>query len=87
VLIKYGASVDKANSKGETPLIRAVQMSDLDSVRLLVTGGANPDKRDALAGMSARDYAKRDSRVAAITSELDKVKPAAPKAKVQGPGL
>ena len=86
-LLKSGASVDKANSKGETPLIRAVQMGDLLSVRLLITAGANPDKRDNLAGMTARDYAKRDTRVAAITAELDKVKAASPKAGVQGPGL
>src|SRR3546814_11581639 len=61
-LLTYNAQVDKANGSGETPLIRAVQLRDVGLVRLLVAQGANPDRRDTIAGMSARDYAQRDNR-------------------------
>src|SRR3546814_12532666 len=60
-LLTYNAQVDKANGSGETPLIRAVQLRDVGLVRLLVAQGANPDRRDTIAGMSARDYAQRDN--------------------------
>lgn len=85
-LIIGGALVDKTNSSGETPLIRAVQLRDLPMIRLLVNKGANPEKRDTLAGMSARDYAIRDGRSQTIIHILDsaKKKPAASGA-VQGP--
>ena len=44
---------------------------------LLVLRGANPDKADHVAGMSARDYAKRDDRTGQLLSILD-AKPDAP---------
>ncbi|WP_443021474.1 ankyrin repeat domain-containing protein [Sphingobium sp. AntQ-1] len=85
-LLAYKAQVDKGNDSGETPLIRAVQLRDVGLVRLLVAQGANPEKRDTLAGMSARDYAKRDGRTPGLTEALDAAKPAAaPKGPVQGP--
>ena len=85
LLLAGGATVDKANDRGETPLIRAVQLRDLPMVRLLVANGANPDKVDSLAGMSARDYAKRDSRGPAILTALDASKPAQAASEVEGP--
>ncbi|GLS99655.1 hypothetical protein GCM10007897_10370 [Sphingobium jiangsuense] len=91
VLLDNGAQVDKANDSGETPLIRAVQLRDLPLIRLLVSKGANPDKADTLAGMTARDYARRDGRSQAILDILDSGKPAAGSAAtrksgpVQGP--
>ncbi|MBK5264249.1 MAG: ankyrin repeat domain-containing protein [Alphaproteobacteria bacterium] len=86
LLLATGAQVDKANDKGETPLIRAVQLRDLLMVRLLISGGANSEKADTLAGMSARDYAKRDSRSPALLAALDTPKPAQDvKAEVEGP--
>lgn len=78
-LLQRRAQVDLANSSGETPLIRAVQLRDPAMVRLLLLAGANPDKTDSIAGMSARDYAKRDNRGVAILKLLEtpRVKPAA----------
>lgn len=85
-LLSYKAQVDKVNGSGETPLIRAVQLRDVSLVRLLVAQGANPEKRDTIAGMSARDYAERDSRTPGLTEALDAAKTtAAPKGPVQGP--
>lgn len=85
-LLTYNALVDKANGSGETPLIRAVQLRDLGLVRLLVAQGANPDKRDTIAGMSARDYAQRDGRTPGLVEALSAAKTtAAPKGPVQGP--
>jgi uncharacterized protein len=84
-LLKFKANVDLAGTGGETPLIRAVQMRDQTLVRLLLTNGANPDKADTAAGYSAREYAKRDPRGAAIIKIFDEVKPK-PKA-VAGPKL
>ncbi|WP_315762036.1 ankyrin repeat domain-containing protein [Sphingomonas sp. Y38-1Y] len=70
ILTRYKANVDAANSSGETPLIRAVQMRKFELARQLLAAGADPDKTDIAAGMSARDYAKRDTRSPAITKLL-----------------
>lgn len=61
-LLQMGAKVDGENKMGETPLIVAVQRRNVGLVKLYLSHGANPDKPDAAAGYSARDYAKRDSR-------------------------
>ena len=61
-LIGLGAKVDQPNRMGETPLIIAVQQRDLPMVRQLLDAGADPDRSDAAAGYSARDYATRDPR-------------------------
>lgn len=88
LLLEARAQVDKANDSGETPLIRAVQLHDLAMIRLLVKHGANPDKRDTLAGMSARDYATRDSRNQSVIDVLNSAKPqAATSRAVQGPSF
>lgn len=87
LLLGNGALVDKANDRGETPLIRAVQLRDLAMVRLLVANGANADKVDSLAGMSARDYAKRDTRSTTILEALDAAKPKQAAGEVQGPSF
>jgi uncharacterized protein len=81
-LIAGQASIDMANNSGETPLIKAVQVRDLGMVQFLIGNGANPNKPDTIAGMSARDYAQRDSRAAAILKALDAAKPKKP---VAGP--
>ncbi len=70
-LIANGARVDGLGARGETPLIIAVLSRRLDMVQLLMRNGANPDKADAAAGYSARDYATRDRRSAAILKALD----------------
>ena len=88
-LIDGKANVNATNNSGETALIVAVQRRDMVTVRLLLAAGANPKIADHIAGMSARDYAERDSRSAAILKLLDDAgKAKAPdKAQVAGPGL
>lgn len=83
-LLARRAGVDVSNSSGETPLIRAVQNRDIASVRLLLAAGANPNKPDNAAGLSAREYAKRDPRSSAILKEIVEAKPVSTK-PVQGP--
>lgn len=83
-LLSRRAGVDVTNSSGETPLIRAVQNRDIASVRLLLAAGANPNKPDNAAGLSAKDYATRDPRSSAILKEIVDAKPVVKK-PVQGP--
>ena len=78
-LVALGAKVDGANRMGETPLIIAVQQRELPIVRKLLEAGANPDKTDAAAGYSARDYAKRDMRSREILKMIEDRKPTAAK--------
>ena len=70
-LLDDKAPVDQTNRRGETALILAVQSKNAAVVRVLVRGGANPDKGDHIAGMSARDYAKRDDRSGQLLTLLD----------------
>jgi ankyrin repeat protein len=74
-LLESGAKVDLANRMGETPLIVAVQQRQLPIVRLLLSAGANPDKTDSAAGLSARDYAIRDNRSRDILNLIQAKKP------------
>jgi ankyrin repeat protein len=85
-LLRRRASVDLANSRGETPLIRAVQKRDLALVRLLLSRGANPNRTDSIAGYSALDYARQDSRAAGITKLLEEASKK-PAREVAGPKL
>jgi ankyrin repeat protein len=85
-LLDVGAQVDLANNRGETPLIVATQTHDLASVRVLLQYGANPKEQDHVAGLSALDYAQRDSRSGAILKMLQEAKPVAKK-QVSGPAL
>jgi ankyrin repeat protein len=82
MLLKRRAQVDATNGQGETALILAVQQRDLAMVRLLLAAGANPARTDRAAGMSALDYARRDTRAAVILKLLEDTKPAKP---VAGP--
>ncbi len=83
-LLARRAGVDVASANGETPLIRAVQNRDIASVRLLLAGGANPNKPDNAAGLSARQYAVRDSRAAGILKAIEESKPVVKK-EIAGP--
>jgi len=74
-LITRRATIDLPNAAGETPLIRAVQNRDIASVRLLLTAGANPNRPDNAAGLSAKDYATRDPRATAILKEITEARP------------
>ena len=85
ILIRYGGSVNLANSSGETPLIRAVQLRSVDLIRKLLEAGADPDKADVLAGKSARDYALEDKRYPAIGKMLADAPKKKANAAVAGP--
>jgi uncharacterized protein len=71
LLLQLGSKVDATNKMGETALILAVQQRQLEAVKLLLAKGANPDKKDAAAGYSARDYAKRDTRNREILAAIE----------------
>jgi ankyrin repeat protein len=86
LLIGQRANVNEANGRGETALILAVQNRDLAMVRQLVALGADPALKDSVIGMSARDYAVRDSRSPAMIKVLDEAKPVVKKS-VAGPKL
>ena len=81
-LLERGAAVDQNNSRGETALILAVQRRDSAMVRMLIARKANPDRADHVAGLSARDYARRDDRtgtmLALLDAKDDKAKPLGP---------
>ena len=74
-LLGMGAKVDEENKMGETALIVAVQRRQIPVVRALIAAGANPDKPDAAAGYSARDYAKRDNRTPELLRIIEAKKP------------
>jgi ankyrin repeat protein len=67
-LIARGNSVEVANSRGETPLMIAVLYERAQAVTLLLSRGANPDRKNA-KGISAREMA-RVRRSAAINRML-----------------
>lgn len=87
VLTQQKANVNLANASGETPLIRAVQLRNLEMARRLLNAGGNPDQRDVVAGLSARDYATRDTRSPALTKLLADAPKAGSSRRVAGPGL
>jgi ankyrin repeat protein len=80
-LIARKAKVDLPNRRGETPLMVAVQQRQKDLVRLFLDNGADPDRTDNVAGLSARDYAKRDTRSRDMLALIEGAKPAKPAAK------
>ncbi|MEO8176123.1 MAG: ankyrin repeat domain-containing protein [Sphingomicrobium sp.] len=74
-LIRLRVKIDSTNRMGETPLIVAVQQRQSEIVKLLLAAGANPDKADSAAGLTARDYAKRDNRTREIIKLIETKKP------------
>jgi len=58
-LVERRADLDQSNDTGETPLISAVHRRDTAMMRVLLKGGADPDRADN-SGRSARDYARLD---------------------------
>ena len=81
------ANVNATNSRGETPLVLAVQQHNEAIVRQLIEAGANPDIADSVVGMSARDYAERDSRGEHILELLDQADPQQQRGQQVGPTL
>lgn len=85
-LVAKKANVNLANSGGVTPLIRAVQVHDIEIVRTLLDAGADPDKADFGGGLTAREYARQEARypqIAKLLADAPKVKTRA----VAGPKL
>lgn len=74
-LLTAGAKVDAANRMGETALIVGVQQRRPHVVKALLDAGADPDKTDSAAGLSARDYAERDTRSRQILQLIEAKKP------------
>lgn len=75
LLLERRAQPDLASGLGETPLTAAVKANDAASAALLLRAGANPLKAETGSGLSARDYAQRDPRAAAILRAIDEAKP------------
>ena len=86
VLAAANANANLGNAGGETPLIRAVERRDLALVRAVLAAGGNPDQTDNVAGLSARDYARRDQRAGPILKLIEDTPRKAPRA-VAGPRL
>ena len=86
VLIAGKANPNLGNQSGVTPLIAAVQSRSIDMVRVLLAAKADPDQKDVMAGLSARDYADKDSRSGAI-AKLFADTPKRSNANVAGPRL
>lgn len=84
ILLRRGANVNLAGPSGETPLIRAVQNRDIAMVRILLAGGADANRPDNAAGLSARDYAARDPRAASILRAITDKRPVV-KREIAGP--
>ena len=74
-LLEAKAKVDASNRMGETALIIAVQQRDAVLVKRLLAARADPDKTDSAAGLSARDYAQRDTRSRQILQLIEARKP------------
>jgi hypothetical protein len=84
ILLDRRANPNLGNSRGETPLIFAVQRRDMPMVRLLLQHRADPNQTDHMSGNSAIDYARQDSRAAAILRILEGTRqPSAP--QIAGP--
>lgn len=71
-LIRYKADVNKTNRSGVTPLMIAVQLKNEPLVDYLMENGADPDVADYSAGLSARDYARRDNRNPELLAAIEK---------------
>lgn len=70
-LLARRANPNLGNRRGETPLIFAVQNRDVAMVRVLLAARANPNQTDHVAGSSAIDYARQDTRASQILRLLE----------------
>lgn len=86
ILIKGKANVNFVGDGGQTPLIKAVLRRDEEMIRALLEAGADPDRKDYLAGKSARDYANEDTRSSTLSRLFTDV-PVKTRRAVSGPTL
>jgi uncharacterized protein len=84
-LIRLKAQVNAQNRLGETALLKAVQVRDLELTKTLLDAGASPDMADN-SGTSPRSAAESDPRAANI-AKLFKDIPVKAMGKAQGPSL
>ncbi|WP_294329512.1 ankyrin repeat domain-containing protein [uncultured Sphingomonas sp.] len=86
-LIAKKANVNLANNGGVTPLIRAVLAHDSEVVKKLLDAGADPDRADFGGGLSAREYAARETRYPTIAKLLADAPKVGRAAAAAGPKL
>lgn len=70
ILVGSKARTDEANDAGETPLISAVHQRNTTLIKILLDGGADPDRADN-SGRSARDYALLDGKGSTLLEAIE----------------
>ena len=70
ILVDRKARTDESNDAGETPLISAVHQRNTALMKILLQGGADPDRADN-SGRSARDYALLDGKKNALIDTIE----------------
>jgi uncharacterized protein len=70
ILVSRKADLDQGNDAGETPLITAVHQRNTTLMRILLQGGADPDRADN-SGRSARDYARLDGENSVLAQTIE----------------
>ena len=68
-LVSQKADLNESNDTGETPLISAVHRRNTALMRILLEGGADPDRKDN-SGRSARDYALLEGKNSALVTAI-----------------
>ena len=86
ILITGKANPNFIGEGGQTPLIKAVLRRDEEMIRALLDAGADADRKDYLAGKSARDYANEDTRSTTLAKLFADI-PVKTRRAVSGPTL